>query len=137
LLFNLPGLNAFHTGKAMSEHIEDQENICLSCGACCAAYRVSFYWSEAKELGLEDEMTEMVNSWRACMAGTNRRSPLCRGLQGIVGRQVFCLVYAKRPAPCRELQPGDDKCNRARIRHGLDTIPPSPEDAVDVGEFRN
>lgn len=115
----------------MSEHVEDKENICLSCGACCAAYRVSFYWSEAKELGLADEMTEKVNNWRVCMAGTNHRSPLCRGLQGIVGRQVFCLVYEKRPSPCRELQPGDDKCNRARVRYGLDRTSPLSAEAAD------
>jgi Fe-S-cluster containining protein len=66
---------------------------CLSCGACCKSYRVSFYWAEALELGLPDAMTEQV-----------------------------CGVYAQRPSACREVQVGDGKCNGARERHGLEMI---------------
>ena len=35
-------------------------NPCLDCGACCASFRVSFYWSEAEARGLPAEMTEQV-----------------------------------------------------------------------------
>jgi len=55
----------------------------------------------------------------ACMAGTNAASPRCAALRGTAGGLVDCGVYAQRPAPCREVQPGDDKCERARNRHGL------------------
>ncbi len=109
----------------MSEQLEEKKNICLSCGACCAAYRVSFYWSEAKELGIEDTFIEELNSLRLCMAGTKHQSIRCRALQGVVGREVFCIVYSRRPSPCREVQQGDDKCNRARAKYGLDQIPQS------------
>jgi uncharacterized protein len=109
--------------KNMGEHIDEKKNVCLSCGACCAAYRVTFYWSEARQLGLDETFTEKFNSWRLCMAGTRRESPRCRALQGEVGREVFCNVYSRRPSPCRELQQGDDKCNRARAKYGLDPVP--------------
>lgn len=109
----------------MSEHPESQINICLSCGACCAAYRVSFYWSEARELELEEPFIEKLTSWRICMAGTKKSNVRCRALQGVIGREVFCVVYSRRPSPCREVQQGDDKCNRARAKYELDPIAPS------------
>jgi len=56
------------------------------------------------------------------MAGTNRPAPHCRALQGEVGKQVACLVYRARPSPCREVQPGDEKCNAARAKYGLDPL---------------
>src|SRR5579862_8801548 len=92
-------------------------NLCRQCGACCAAFRVSFYWTEG--LGLADEAIEKVNAHVACMAGTNGQHPRCVALQGEVGKQVACIAYDQRPSPCREVQPGDEKCTRARARHGL------------------
>lgn len=106
-----------------------KENICLNCGACCAAYRVTFYWSEAMELGLGEAYAEKLNSWRFCMSGTRHEPIRCRALQGEIGREVVCLVYSQRPSPCRELQPGDDKCNRARAKYGLIPMAPSPVDS--------
>lgn len=94
-------------------------NPCLRCGACCATYRVSFYWAEAAERGLPDELFEQASPWHACMAGTGQPEPRCRALAGEIGASVSCLVYQHRPSPCRELQPGEDKCNRARVKHWL------------------
>jgi hypothetical protein len=53
------------------------------------------------------------------MAGTERPQPRCEALAGAIGGAVACTVYDQRPSPCRELQPGEDKCQRARRRHGL------------------
>ena len=103
----------------MSERETIGGNPCLRCGACCATYRVSFYWAEAAELGLPDSLVEKVSPWHACMSGTGQSEPRCRALDGAIGKSVSCRVYSLRPSPCRELQPGDEKCNRARIRHGL------------------
>ena len=64
-------------------------------------------------------MTTKVNDFYACMAGTGGAAPHCAALQGVVGKQVTCTVYEQRPAPCREVEPGDDKCNQARARYGL------------------
>jgi len=92
---------------------------CRACGACCATYRVSFYWAEAAVHGLPDALLERMSPWHACLLGTNSATPRCTALQGTIGRSVRCTVYDQRPSPCRELPPGDDKCLRARQRHGL------------------
>lgn len=103
----------------MSGVVSPADNPCLRCGACCAAFRVSFYWSEAEVQGLPEALTEQVNAWYGCMAGTNRAAPRCAALQGEIGAETACGVYARRPSPCREVEAGDDKCQRARARHGL------------------
>lgn len=100
---------------------------CQQCGACCSTYRVSFYWGEASQSGLPDEAMQKLTPFLACMAGTNDVPPRCHALSGQVGVAVTCSVYEQRPSPCRELQPGDDKCNRARARHGLPPICIEPE----------
>ena len=92
---------------------------CQPCGACCAAFRVSFYWSEAAERGLPDSLTGQLNPWLGRMNGTNQSSPRCQALQGEVGRETCCNVYSQRPSPCREVEPGDEKCRTARARHGM------------------
>jgi uncharacterized protein len=97
-------------------------NICQQCGACCAYFRVSFYWAEAAHLGLPDSSLERVGMHLACMAGTNHPVPRCGALRGEVGKEVACSVYPARPSPCRETQPGDAQCNKARARHGLAPI---------------
>ena len=100
---------------------------CQQCGACCAAFRVSFYWTEALESGLAEALIEKVSAHMACMAGTNGQQPRCHALQGEVGKEVACTAYAQRPSPCREVQPGDEKCTRARARHGLAPLVVSDE----------
>ena len=94
---------------------------CLSCGACCATYRVSFYWAES--LGPLEPWTEHLTPHLACMVGTSRIPPRCAALQGVVGDSAFCSVHPYRPSPCRELEPGDERCDRARTRHRLDPVP--------------
>ena len=96
---------------------------CQRCGACCAQFRVSFYWAEAWARGLPDLMVEKVNAQMACMAGTNHVDPRCVALQGKVGEDVRCSVYSLRPEPCRQVMPGDERCLEARRRHGLPPLP--------------
>lgn len=94
---------------------------CLSCGACCAAYRVDFSAFELEDeggcvpSGLAVEVTG--NTWR--MRGTDHAPPRCAALSGTVGERASCGIYEWRPNPCRELEPGSDACLRARARHGL------------------
>lgn len=97
-------------------------NPCLDCGACCASFRVSFYWSEGEARGLPDELTEQVNAWFSCMAGTNQARPHCVALTGSVGGATSCRVYTQRPSPCREVQAGDSQCAKARAWHGLHAL---------------
>lgn len=92
---------------------------CLNCGACCASFRVSFYWAEAEVLGMPASLSEPVNSGYACMRGTSAASPRCAALLGDIGATTRCTIYAQRPSPCREVQAGDSQCQKARRRHGL------------------
>ncbi len=105
---------------------------CLSCGACCAAFRVSFHWAEtapgADSAGLPESLTERLDPHRLTMRGTWARQPRCVALQGEVGVSTRCAVYAQRPSPCRELQSSwehgthSPQCDKARAAHGLPVL---------------
>lgn len=99
-------------------------NPCQSCGACCAHFRVSFYWAEAEALDLPEALTETINPWMSCMKGTGQRAGgvRCVALAGEIGREVGCTIYPQRPSPCHELQPGEERCLRARAAHGLPAL---------------
>lgn len=113
-------------------------NPCLSCGACCAYYRVAFYWAEAEPFlggSVPPELTVPLDPHRLAMRGTAYHPPRCAALQGEVGSEVLCTLYRSRPSPCRELQPSwrdsqaVEQCDRARAAHDL--APLEPEDHLD------
>jgi Fe-S-cluster containining protein len=106
---------------------------CVSCGACCAHFRVAFHWSEAEPfLGgtVPVELTEAFDPHRLVMRGTQARAPYCQALDGVIGTAVACRIYAQRPSPCRDLQPAwefgepSPQCDRARAAHGLPPLGP-------------
>ncbi|MEN6472840.1 MAG: YkgJ family cysteine cluster protein [Syntrophaceae bacterium] len=109
--------------------MQDEDNPCLTCGACCACYRVSFYWAEIGEAGLGGvpvDLTEKLDAFRAVMRGTNQPNPRCIALEGEVGVRVRCTIYDRRPVPCRDLPfsgsagaAGEEKCDKARAAWGL------------------
>lgn len=109
------------------------EQVCLNCGACCAYYRVSFYWAEA-DLDTSDrvpiQLTEKLDPFRLVMQGTRSRPARCVALEGKVGRAVRCTIYENRPSPCHHLQPAwvngvpSELCDRARLAWGLPTLKP-------------
>lgn len=121
---------------------------CMSCGACCAFFRVSFYWRELDSAGgcVPEALTVPVSNHLSCMQGTQSKNPRCTALLGTVGEQVRCTVYENRPSPCREFMPsgevvdgqggGNSDCDRARAHFGLPLlvphIEPLPEVAVAV-----
>jgi len=109
---------------------DEAYGVCRQCGACCATFRVSFYWAEAARLGLPDALTEKISPHLLSMLGTNRPGPRCAALQGEVGERVACGIYVRRPSPCHEVQPGDEKCNQARSRHGLVPLPPGTIETI-------
>ena len=101
---------------------------CLSCGACCAAFRVDFHCADlatADSAGVPVEMTVPLTATLVRMRGTDEAPPRCVALEGDVGKSVSCTIYERRPGPCRDFAPyaplgiGDDACDRARRRHGL------------------
>jgi Fe-S-cluster containining protein len=100
---------------------------CMSCGACCAFFRVSFYYENpqmdfhSKEVSEHPEMnnylsaTENFSKWKVpieltvtsdskvySMLGTEKKHrPKCTALIGRIGKLATCQIYANRPSPCR------------------------------------
>lgn len=108
---------------------------CLRCGACCAAFRVAFHWSQAQPHAPDGPPAELVAPLRVhevAMRGTDGPPQRCVALVGIVGTAAHCGIYANRPPPCRELAPAwehgepSPQCDRARRAHGL--APLTPDD---------
>jgi Fe-S-cluster containining protein len=115
-------------------------NPCITCGACCAYFRVSFYWAEADDGGgvVPSALTEQVTPLLRAMRGTNQKSPRCVALAGTPGSATRCTIYSQRPSPCREFacsgEGGEvnEACDRARARYGLPPLkchPPVTEGA--------
>ncbi|PKO12455.1 MAG: hypothetical protein CVU39_23965 [Chloroflexi bacterium HGW-Chloroflexi-10] len=113
------------------------ENPCLTCGACCAHFRVSFHWSEADtEQGgvVPPEMTEDVTPFFVSMRGTNQKKSRCIALMGHIGQKTSCAIYEKRPSPCRDfgvqwedglyniINEEIQRCNHARAVWGLPAL---------------
>ena len=97
---------------------------CQRCGACCAVFRVSFYWAEADDAPggtVPVALTRQVSPQLRCMSGTDTKPVRCVALQGDVGRSVACGIYAQRSSTCRSVQPGDAQCLKARAAQGLHT----------------
>lgn len=108
---------------------------CLRCGACCATFRVAFYWAEAEPLmggKVPRDLAAKLDPHRLVMRGTETGQDRCVALQGEVGDRSACGIYERRPSPCRELAPAweggepSPQCDRARLRHGLPPL--TPED---------
>jgi len=128
--------------------MSDNFNPCMTCGACCAHFRVSFYWAEADDAGgvVPADLTEPLNLMMRAMRGTNAREPRCVALQGEPGGCVSCGIYAQRPSPCREFAMSgengvyNEACDRARARYGLpplftDSLPYTAEETVQASNI--
>lgn len=103
-------------------------NPCISCGACCAHFRASFYWSEAApEVGgtVPPELVDKLNDRFVVMKGTNCNTPYCIALGGTIGEQVGCTIYPLRSSVCRDFpyswQDGEHnpRCDQARAAWGM------------------
>lgn len=105
----------------------------MTCGACCAFFRVSFHWLETDQIEggiVPSDLTESLNASRVYMKGTNSASPRCTALKGEIGNCVSCSIYENRPSPCRDFTMhgengiSNDDCNRARQAYGLPPLHP-------------
>ncbi|EGB1030599.1 YkgJ family cysteine cluster protein [Salmonella enterica subsp. enterica serovar Reading] len=100
---------------------------CMTCGACCAFFRVSFYWAEGDDAGgtVPAYLAEQVSTYHRCMSGTNQNNPRRIVLAGTPGESAFCTIYENRSSTCRELAMSgengevNEACNRARSHHDL------------------
>ena len=102
---------------------------CLSCGACCVTFRVSFYWGEttAHPQGIvPKELTSPLTPHLVCMRGTEFKPTRCVALEGEIGKAVNCTIYNERSSTCRAFEAGSEACNRARVQHGLPLFEQTP-----------
>ena len=95
------------------------ENICQSCGACCAtsANWPRFSTEDDSALGLIP--AEFVNARGSGMRCDGDR---CTALKGKVGDATSCTIYEVRPDVCRTCEPGDAECAMARRKWGLPVL---------------
>ncbi|MCC7412353.1 MAG: YkgJ family cysteine cluster protein [Gammaproteobacteria bacterium] len=109
---------------------------CRSCGACCAALRVSFHWSEGDDVspaGVPAGLTEPVTPHLRAMRGTNQPRPRCIALAGEIGRDVRCTIYPRRGSTCREFAPSwrqgvpNPHCDAARALWDLPPLIPGDQ----------
>lgn len=109
-------------------------NPCISCGACCAYFRVSFYWAEAQMGGgtVPQHLTEQITPFMSCMQGTNQKqNTRCTALKGNIGENVSCAIYHQRPTPCHEFEQSwlngihNEACDKARAAYGLAPLEPN------------
>lgn len=130
-------IEATEGNPAPGRHIDlpdvPSANPCLSCGACCAFFRCSFYWREGDDAtpgGGPVVLTEDISQHRRAMRGTNQRQPHCVALAGVVGVSAGCSIYDRRPTTCRIFVPSwfngepNVDCDRARAAHGLPPLTP-------------
>ena len=108
-------------------------NPCLTCGACCAFYRASFYWAEADDAEggtVPVHLTAKLNAFLRVMKGTNQTNPRCIALQGTIGVRIYCNIYDLRSTVCREFLVSwaygihNERCDKARIAWGLQPLSP-------------
>jgi Fe-S-cluster containining protein len=108
-------------------------NPCVGCGACCAAFRVQFYWREASPAdhkpSVPAEFVQELTATHNCMLGTaDKHRPKCAALKGRIGHSAQCSIYAERPTPCREFKASfsdgvhQPRCDQARLKHGLPAL---------------
>lgn len=116
---------------------------CLTCGACCAFFRVSFHWSEADPaMGgrVPVELTEPLRTHERAMRGTSRSHPRCIALDADIGRYSRCTIHDRRPSVCAlvpaslEFGQRSPQCDKARLSHGLPLLTTDDWTGVDDSE---
>lgn len=107
------------------------KNPCLSCGYCCAYFRILFYWAETEaQYFVPIQKTERFDDLYQVMRGTNRPHPRCVALRGKLGQSIACDIYDHRPGPCRDFPfSGENgvfnpRCEKLRLMHHLPPLMP-------------
>ena len=99
-------------------------NPCLTCGACCSYYRISFYEGEIISGHASEDLISELEFPYVCMAGTESGGR-CNCLTGEIGKEVKCSIYNHRPSVCKGFNIWNSagiinkRCNNARGKHGL------------------
>lgn len=119
-----------HMDTESSIQSEHKNSPCITCGACCAFYRASFYWAETDAGGgtVPAALTEKLNDFRAVMLGSQPPKPRCIALKGTIGQSVGCSIYELRASVCRDFAVSwengvhNPRCDKARIAWGLEPL---------------
>ncbi|EEW6712499.1 YkgJ family cysteine cluster protein [Escherichia albertii] len=79
-------------------------NPCMACCACCAFFRVSFYWAEADDTGgiIPVPLTQQISPYHRCMQGTNQKNSRCVALNSEPIVNTYCSIYENRSSIRRE-----------------------------------
>ncbi|OLU17331.1 MULTISPECIES: YkgJ family cysteine cluster protein [unclassified Pseudomonas] len=109
-----------------------ETNPCLACGACCAYFRVSFFWGECQSAGgsVPDEQVIQISPHLVAMRGTETKPARCNALLGDVGQGTRCTQYAQRSSTCRDFEASwvngehNPRCDDARKAYGLPPLTP-------------
>ena len=124
-------MNSDHKEYRWLEKENGDWNPCLICGACCIAFRASFYWTEGDDTvegTVPVYLTEKVNSFRRAMRKTSSHDQRCIALYGIPSHIVKCTIYERRPTVCRNFEPSwkagihNSRCDKARAIFGLEPL---------------
>jgi uncharacterized protein len=100
----------------MSDGTSGLQQLCQSCGACCAYSANWPRFSTEEDSALDLIPPELVN---AAQSGMRCDGDRCAALNGRIGIATSCAIHAVRPEVCRTCMPGDVECGMARARHGL------------------
>lgn len=120
-------------GRSYVDMETNELNPCLTCGACCDYFRISFYGGEVLSGFPPEDLTMSLGSHMACMKGTEHGGR-CIALTGQIGQSISCSCYSDRPSVCREYEVWDSnglvnpRCNKARRKHNLPELPPTKEE---------
>jgi Fe-S-cluster containining protein len=96
---------------------------CRSCGACCCA---STFEYESHAPVNEDDVSRLTPKQRLEIVDGHIRTKcsrknnglyICVFLRGLVGHQVRCVIYKKRPRECVLFEPGSLGCVETRRQH--------------------
>jgi Fe-S-cluster containining protein len=105
---------------------------CVTCGACCCNPNenrrtgyVDYVQVTDRDVPLRRNLEALRTwavrnedgEWHLRLKDEEQR---CAALQGELGVQVGCTIYALRPRACRHVQAGDPYCLRARRERGID-----------------
>ena len=118
------------------------ENPCISCGACCAHLRVSFYCGELTGAAggyVPAELVHQLTPLIVCMRGTEHGNQRCVALVGELGKPgIHCTIYPNRSSTCRDFPSWEEDgspaeaCQRLRAKIGLPALQPLRPIAPDV-----
>ncbi len=112
-------INVSHNGSKSDYHTENESgNLAIYIGSKDiiipnGVHQYEIVYKTRNQIGFYDNYDEIY--WN--VTGNEWDFPI---------QQVSCQVYEQRTSPCREVQVGDERCNRARAHHGLHALEPVP-----------